>query len=78
LTIWYFLKNLVNGSVFAWGNNGNGQLGDGTMTQRYSPVLVLNLDNVIQVSGGVGHSLALLRMEKCHSSFYFINLNHVF
>ena len=41
------------GSVWCWGANGRGQLGDGTTIQRTSPVLVSDLGtNVVQLSGG--------------------------
>ncbi len=49
------------GAVYTWGANGNGQLGDGTTTQRISPVLV-NLPagvTATAVSAGNSHSLAL-------------------
>lgn len=34
----YSLK--TNGTVFAWGDNSNGQLGDGTTTEQHAPVVV--------------------------------------
>lgn len=35
-----FACSLVDGKVYCWGKNSLGQLGDGTTTTRYSPVLV--------------------------------------
>lgn len=54
------------GTALAWGQNTFGQLGDGTMVDRYSPVQVLNpvgtipLSDIIAVSTSVQHSLALM------------------
>jgi alpha-tubulin suppressor-like RCC1 family protein len=48
-----------NGTVWAWGNNASGQLGDGSTIDRYSPVAVLGLTGVTAVSAGGAHSLAL-------------------
>jgi len=47
-----------DGTVWAWGVNANGQLGDGSITQRNFPVQVMNLTNVIAISGGPAYSLA--------------------
>ena len=48
------------GTVWAWGNNNVGQLGDGTTTtMRTTPVQLTGLSGVRQVSAGIGHSLAL-------------------
>lgn len=50
-----------NGKVWAWGDNGYGQLGDGTSTNRRLPVKVSSPRGVrfTQVSAGVYHGLAL-------------------
>lgn len=45
------LAMLNDGKVVAWGNNDNGQLGDGTGTTRLSPVLVLNQNGSSPLSG---------------------------
>jgi alpha-tubulin suppressor-like RCC1 family protein len=48
----------ANGSAWAWGSNGQGQLGDGTATSRRSPVSVVGgFSNWTAVSAGRYHSL---------------------
>jgi alpha-tubulin suppressor-like RCC1 family protein len=48
-----------DGTAWAWGGNGRGELGDGTEVDRYRPVRVTGLTGVIQVAAGASHSLAL-------------------
>jgi alpha-tubulin suppressor-like RCC1 family protein len=48
-----------DGTVWGWGDNSMGQLGDGTRTERARPVRVSGLGPVRLVSGGYAHSLAL-------------------
>lgn len=46
--------------LWCWGNNGNGQIGDGTTSTRVVPTPVLNLgDEVMQVSTSAYHTCAL-------------------
>lgn len=47
------------GTVWAWGRNDSGQLGDGTTDNRYSPVQLTGLNNVIALAGGWFYTLAL-------------------
>ena len=54
------LALLENGKVMAWGDNSDGQLGDGTTTLRRAPVEVHGLTEVKAISAGWEHSLALL------------------
>jgi len=54
--------NLVvksDGTVWSWGHNYAGQLGNGRMTARRTPGQVLNLAGVVAVAAGQGHSLAV-------------------
>jgi len=53
------LATKVDGTAWAWGNNGHGQLGDGTSTTRTTPVQVSGLTDVAAVSAGEVHSLAV-------------------
>ena len=53
-----------DGTVYAWGHNVTGELGDGTRTDRTTPVKVSGLTNVIAIAAGydqgsMGFSLAL-------------------
>jgi alpha-tubulin suppressor-like RCC1 family protein len=48
-----------DGTVWAWGLNVKGQLGDGSFTERNSPVQVSGLVDVVAVSAGEQASLAL-------------------
>ena len=48
-----------DGTVWAWGNNIYGQLGDGTTTPRSSPVQVPGLSNVSAIAARGHHTLAL-------------------
>jgi hypothetical protein len=51
----------LKGDTTVWvaGYNAYGQLGDGTTTQRETPVQVPNLTNVVAVAAGTYHALAL-------------------
>ena len=50
---------LTGGTVKCWGNNGNGELGDGTTKQRTHPVTVKNLTGVASISAGFDHTCAV-------------------
>lgn len=50
-----------NGKVLSWGSNSYGALGDGTETDRTTPVEVVGLSNIIEVSAGSARSMALDR-----------------
>jgi alpha-tubulin suppressor-like RCC1 family protein/PKD repeat protein len=55
------LARLADGSVWAWGYNTQGQLGDGTNSDSPIPVPVLDLPSpVAAIAAGSFHSLALL------------------
>lgn len=47
------------GSVFTWGSNASGQLGDGTTSDASRPIEVNGLTAVTQVAAGTRHLLAL-------------------
>jgi alpha-tubulin suppressor-like RCC1 family protein len=48
-------------SVWTWGDNGNGQLGDGTLASRSTPEQVsgISVPNVLQICAGSNFSLVL-------------------
>jgi alpha-tubulin suppressor-like RCC1 family protein len=49
-----------DGTVWAWGSNRSGQLGDGTIENRRLPVRVEGLGSAVAVSAGIKHSVAVL------------------
>lgn len=48
-----------DGTLWAWGSNSYGQLGDGSTTDRYSPVQVGSDTNWVSIAGGTNHSLGV-------------------
>jgi alpha-tubulin suppressor-like RCC1 family protein len=51
----------IDGTIWAWGYNSHGQLGNGTTTNCNLPVLVPGLNGMIAVAAGGLHSLAVTR-----------------
>ena len=49
----------AGGAAYCWGYNASGQLGDGTTTNRTSPVPVSGGLNVTTVGAGTGHTCAV-------------------
>jgi len=49
----------ANGTVWCWGDNAYGRLGDGTTTSRQSGVQVQNLINAVEITAGAIHNCAL-------------------
>jgi alpha-tubulin suppressor-like RCC1 family protein len=47
------------GEIYAWGRNDRGQLGDGTTTDRNTPVAIPGLANVLRFAAGTAHACAL-------------------
>ncbi|HEY4954286.1 MAG TPA: hypothetical protein VII02_05325, partial [Gemmatimonadaceae bacterium] len=46
-------------AAYCWGNNWYGQLGDGTMTDRYTPVAVTGGPTLVTVTAGLNHTCGL-------------------
>jgi RHS repeat-associated protein/uncharacterized repeat protein (TIGR01451 family) len=62
---------LTSGAVKCWGLNDNGQLGDGTTTQRTTPVGVIGITSgAVSIATGYSHSCAMLtgNVLKCWGS----------
>lgn len=68
LTNWKYVDTALNnwtlavktdGTLWAWGSNANGELGDGTTVSKSSPVQIGSLTNWKLVSAGSYHSAAI-------------------
>ncbi len=64
---------LDNGSIRCWGDNELGQLGDGTTTDRHSPVTVTGIFTATAIAAGHSHTCALLADHtlRCWGHNYF-------
>ena len=49
----------LDGTLWSWGSNANGKLGDGSNSNRFVPVQVAGLANVVDFAVGSDHTLAL-------------------
>jgi alpha-tubulin suppressor-like RCC1 family protein len=56
----YSLARTSDGSVWSWGDNAEGQLGDTTTTDRTTPVEVDGISTAVAIAAGFQHALALL------------------
>lgn len=56
---WHSVALKNDGTVWAWGWNGDGQLGDGTTVDKSIPTQVPSLTNVTKIAAGTYHTLAL-------------------
>ena len=54
----YSLALQTNGTLWAWGRNDYGQLGDGTTGNQWFPEVVSGISNVWAVAGGYAHTVA--------------------
>jgi alpha-tubulin suppressor-like RCC1 family protein len=53
------LAEATDGTVWAWGQNTHGEIGDGTTKDRRAPVEVNGLTDVVDVAAGLRHGLAV-------------------
>jgi alpha-tubulin suppressor-like RCC1 family protein len=49
-----------DGSLWPWGDNYSGQLGDGTTTHRPDPVRVLAASGTVQMDAGGNHTVVVV------------------
>jgi alpha-tubulin suppressor-like RCC1 family protein len=64
-----FLVN-AQGYLYAWGNNSDGQLGIGSWSSQYEPVLVPGVSDVVAVSSNWRHTLVLTGSGQVYAMGY--------
>jgi alpha-tubulin suppressor-like RCC1 family protein len=57
----YSCAALSNGEIYCWGQNNNGQLGDGTIASRRNPTRVQGISDAVDVALGTSHTCAIIR-----------------
>ena len=58
---YYYACAVVNGAVYCWGRNSEGELGDTTTTDRPTPVAVVGLEaSVTAIAAGYRHTCAIV------------------
>ena len=55
----YSLALKKDGTVWSWGQNYEGTLGDGTTVSRFSPVLIASLTDVVSIATRVSTALSI-------------------
>ncbi len=58
--LYHNLALMSGGTVWSWGYNDHGQVGDGTTINRFIPAQVSGLTNVTAIGAGDRHSLAVV------------------
>jgi alpha-tubulin suppressor-like RCC1 family protein len=59
-SLWHTCALLADGTVRCWGHNSSGELGDGTTTDRTSPVAVPGITTATAISAGFEDTCVLL------------------
>ena len=55
----YTIALKSDGTVWSWGENGDGELGLGDDSNRSTPTQINNLSNISQITSGMSHSFAV-------------------
>jgi alpha-tubulin suppressor-like RCC1 family protein len=55
-----FTLAVQSGTVLAWGQDSDGQLGDGTLDFQHDPVPVLAASGSVQMDGGWNHTIVVV------------------
>ena len=65
----------IDGSVWGWGSNNFGQLGDGTQINRMTPVRTLDLTNVISIAASESTTAGVSQAVKSDGTVWMWSYN---